>query len=120
MTKYRKRALIEAEQWDGSQKMVEKYHIPADTLHGGYIVTDASGDHWFADKEYFEEKYEEVKGGCEYCRRAAPLNSSIDSDFYIHIFDELYLLVEFDDQNYTYCPINFCPKCGRKLQEVEE
>ncbi len=76
--KYRKTALIEAEQFDGSDEMIEKYDIEASVtifisqyvlttkkgpmyVHtGDYIVTGADGEHWAIDQDTFERTYERV------------------------------------------------------------
>ena len=81
--KYRKTALIEAEQFDGRQTMMVKYGIfahpeafyfmdyPRYTIkikNGDmevkpydYIATDADGEHWVVDKDIFEKTYERVE-----------------------------------------------------------
>ena len=77
---YRKAALIEAEQFDGTQTMMVKYGIfahpeayyfmdkPLYTLKTkegdmevkpyDYIVTGVDGEHWAIDKNIFERTYE--------------------------------------------------------------
>lgn len=80
--KYRKTALIEAEQFDGSREACIKYPIfvagfrvemvsqngvPCElktkegnmSLHlGDYIATGVDGEHWAIDKDIFERTYE--------------------------------------------------------------
>ena len=79
---YRKTALIEAEQFDGTQTMMVKYGIfahpeayyfmdkPLYTLKTkegdmevkpyDYIATGVDGEHWAIDKNIFERTYERV------------------------------------------------------------
>jgi hypothetical protein len=78
--KYRKTALIEAEQFNGTQTMMVKYGIfvhpeahyfmdkPLYTLKTkegdmevkpyDYIATGIDGEHWAIDKDIFERTYE--------------------------------------------------------------
>ena len=80
--KYRKTALIEAEQFDGTQTMMVKYGIfvhpeahyfmdkPLYTLKTkegdmevkpyDYIATGVDGEHWAIDKNIFERTYKRV------------------------------------------------------------
>lgn len=76
--KYRKTALIKAEQFDGSDEMIEKYDIEASVtifisqyvlstkegpmyVHtGDYIATGVDGEHWAIDQDIFEQTYEKV------------------------------------------------------------
>lgn len=79
--KYRKTALIEAEQFDGSIKQITKYkvHIVGPTSFGDasyfalptkkgnmklnagdYIATGVDGEHWAIDQDIFERTYERV------------------------------------------------------------
>ena len=78
--KYRKTALIEAEQFDGSQKMIEKYsmqEIPRlignarkwriDALAGytmahvgDWIATGIDGEHWAISDDIFKRTHEAV------------------------------------------------------------
>ena len=79
---YRKTALIEAEQFDGSIKQIARYkvYIVGPTSRGDasyfllptkegnmklnagdYIATDADGEHWAIDKDIFEKTYERVE-----------------------------------------------------------
>lgn len=78
---YRKTALIEAEQFDGSIKQITRYkvHIVGPTSWGGashfllptkegnmklnvgdYIATGVDGEHWAIDQDIFERTYERV------------------------------------------------------------
>ena len=80
--KYRKTALIEAEQFDGSIKQITRYkvHIVGPTSRGDasyflfptkegnmklntgdYIATGVKGEHWAIDKDIFEKTYERVE-----------------------------------------------------------
>ncbi|GAK47732.1 hypothetical protein LOSG293_110480 [Secundilactobacillus oryzae JCM 18671] len=73
--KYRKTAIIEAEQFDGSKEMIEKYEIlkrswvyKIKTLEGDeyftlgdWIATGIEGEHWPIKDEIFRKTYEEVK-----------------------------------------------------------
>ena len=78
--KYRKTALIEAEQFKATNKQISDYHIGLDRskghhhqvesyylptkegemlLHiGDYIATGVDGEHWAIDKDIFERTYE--------------------------------------------------------------
>ncbi|WP_323081565.1 hypothetical protein [Limosilactobacillus reuteri] len=77
--KYRKTALIEAEQFDGSDEMMKRYGIHEakvppmvtdlnlylPTKEGNmvikqddWIVTGVDGEHWAIDKNIFERTYE--------------------------------------------------------------
>ena len=80
--KYRKTALIEAEQFDGSTKQITRYkvHIVGPTSRGDtsyfllpttkegnmklnagdYIATGVDGEHWAIDKNIFERTYKRV------------------------------------------------------------
>lgn len=79
--KYRKTALIEAEQFDGSTKQIARYkvHIVGPTSWGdasyfllptkegnmklnvgNYIATGVDGEHWAIDQDIFERTYERV------------------------------------------------------------
>jgi hypothetical protein len=77
MTKYIKTAVIEAEQFDGSQQMIEKYTItppmPFDpdytmeTLEGpmllavgDWIATGVNGEHWAIKDDIFKRTYTEL------------------------------------------------------------
>ena len=71
--KYRKTALIEAEQFDGSEEMIEKYRLhsygpktwvlPTDynftpIVKGTYIITDEDGFHEVCYPDVFRSTYE--------------------------------------------------------------
>lgn len=71
--KYRKTALIEAEQFDGSDEMIEKYRLhsygpktwvlPTDynfipIVKGTYIITDEDGFHEVCYPDVFRRTYE--------------------------------------------------------------
>lgn len=80
---YRKITTIQAEQFDGSEKMIKEYNI-IDGLRIGYgiyysgiyrlptkegdmnisigdwIATDIDGEHWTIDKDIFDRTYERV------------------------------------------------------------
>ena len=80
--KYRKTALIEAEQFDGSIDMMREYGIVVnpDALHdpdaplctmntregemivyeGDWIATEIDGEHWIIEPEIFERTYKRV------------------------------------------------------------
>lgn len=79
--KYRKTALIEAEQFNGSTKQIARYkvHVVGPTSWGGashfllptkegnmklnvgdYIATGVDGEHWAIDQDIFERTYERV------------------------------------------------------------
>lgn len=77
--KYRKTALIEAEQFDGSKEMMSKYdiergetgigyyeyYLPTNEgnmafLEGDWIATGIEGEHWAIDKKIFKRTYERV------------------------------------------------------------
>ncbi|WP_443484483.1 hypothetical protein [Limosilactobacillus reuteri] len=80
---YRKTALIEAEQFDGSDEMMKKYSIvdmanvtsvPLHTARwflptkegtmnlyeGDWIATGVDGEHWAIDQDIFKRTYERV------------------------------------------------------------
>ena len=77
--KYRKTALIEGEQFNGSIKQIARYkvHVVGPTSWGGashfllptkegnmklnvgdYIATGVDGEHWAIDQDIFERTYE--------------------------------------------------------------
>ena len=81
--KYRKTALIEAEQFDGTKEMKDKYQIvdkaeftsayyqggsryflptreglTAINKYGDYIATGVDGEHWVIYQDIFEQTYE--------------------------------------------------------------
>ena len=75
---YRKIATIEAEQFDGSNEMVNKYHIEYDeayvvpfrieTLEGwigiktcDWIATGVNGEHWPIADDIFKKTYTEAE-----------------------------------------------------------
>lgn len=74
--KYRKTALIEAEQFDGSDEMIRKYHIkyysPGDEYSfytkegasilniGDWIATGIDDEHWRIEPDIFKRTYERV------------------------------------------------------------
>ena len=76
--KYRKTALIEAEQFTADPKQVFKYNIFPDDNgtdfdyffptkegnmkidEGDYIATGVDGEHWAIDKNIFERTYKRV------------------------------------------------------------
>lgn len=62
--------------------------------------------------------------GCQYCKHGEPLNDTSNSNFSLTIdYDENYYFIrsEWDDgmewSEDEYSIINYCPKCGRKLEE---
>ncbi len=80
--KYRKTALIEAEQFDGSQEMIDKYHLgiwkgtddnviyeySIPTLEGvmdlgvnDWIATGVNGEHWAIADDVFKKTYKPVE-----------------------------------------------------------
>ena len=78
--KYRKTALIEAEQFDGTDEMANKYNmlweldLREDMLipylptregnmfikKGDWFATGVDGEHWAIDQDIFERTYERV------------------------------------------------------------
>ena len=79
--KYRKTAIIQAEQFDGSIKQITRYKIHSvgptpwgDASYfllptkegnmklnaGDYIATGVDGEHWAIDQDIFERTYERV------------------------------------------------------------
>lgn len=87
MTKFIKTVPIEAEQFDGSDEMVEKYHVRCDTEYmlsddpleyqtapyqietfegwlninaGDWIATGAKGEHWPVADETFKQTYQKL------------------------------------------------------------
>lgn len=77
---YRKAVTIEAERFDGSAEMIEKYHIEYDGAYilplrietlegwlgiksGDWIATGAKSEHWPISDEIFNMTYVEVKDG---------------------------------------------------------
>ena len=82
LKEYRKTASIQAEQFDGSAEMIEKYGIVKEyfvidglgptfsipTLEGGlainigdWIATGVDGEHWPIADDIFRKTYEEVE-----------------------------------------------------------
>lgn len=77
---YRKTATIKAEQFDGSDEMIEKYGIKAAKSAyifqcllptkegdmyvsvGDWIATGVDGEHWAIANDIFQRTYEEVPG----------------------------------------------------------
>ncbi len=78
--KYRKIALIEAEQFDGSDEMIEKYDVDVESIEfvgkyytllsvngdmnlyiGDWIATGTQHEHWVIRDDIFGETYEPVK-----------------------------------------------------------
>lgn len=84
---YRKTATIKAEQFDGSEEMVDKYHVRCDTQYmlsddpieyttvpyqmetlegflninaGDWIATGADGSHWIIPNALYEQQYGEL------------------------------------------------------------
>lgn len=76
---YRKTATIKAEQFDGSEEMMNKYHLTervwSSGIHeysiktkeglmelwiGDWISTGVEGEHWAIADEIFKKTYEEV------------------------------------------------------------
>ena len=78
---YRKTVTIKAEQFDGSEVMIDKYgmymssvdeivsdcHLVLPTLegdmtihHGDWIATGVNGEHWAISNDIFKKTYEEV------------------------------------------------------------
>ena len=74
--KYRKTALIEAEQFDDSDEMIRRYRIKyyspgneysfytkegASILNiGDWIATGIDGEHWRIESDIFERTYERI------------------------------------------------------------
>lgn len=80
--KYRKTTLIEAERFDGSEKMIKKYCLgywkgtdtniiyeysiptlegPMDLGIGDWIATGVNGEHWAIADDVFKKTYEPVE-----------------------------------------------------------
>ena len=74
---YHKTGTIKAEQFDGSNEMVKKYHIDFDDLYvlqfrietmqgwvwlavGDWIATDVNGEYWPIADDIFKETYAEL------------------------------------------------------------
>lgn len=61
---YRKTGIIKAEQFDGSNEMVNKYHTRLEgweNINVGYwIETGANGDYWAITDDVFKNKYVEL------------------------------------------------------------
>ena len=139
--KYRKTALIEAEQFDGSQEMIDKYHLEIwkgtddnviyeysiPTLEGvmdlgvnDWIATGVNGEHWAIADDVFKKTYEAVKDGCNYCQQDEALMQT-ESGALIIINNQLFEIVAWDDYNdrpsdkVNELEINYCPMCGRRL-----
>lgn len=141
--KYRKTALIEAEQFDGSEKMIERYDLRYNreaslyedreigwvisTLEGDievhindWIATGINGEHWAITDDIFKKTYEAVKDGCNYCQQDEALMQT-ESGALIIINNKLFEIVVWDDYNdrpsdkVNDLEINYCPMCGRKL-----
>lgn len=75
---YRKTATIKAKQFDGSNEMIDKYHIEIDDAYkvpfriealegwigiesGDWIATGVEGEHWAIKDSIFKETYEPAK-----------------------------------------------------------
>lgn len=142
--KYRKTALIEAEQFDGSNEMIEKYdiaEIPQTdntdkpwkcfifTLEGNvelnindWIATGINGEHWPIADDIFKKTYEAVKFGCKYCQPNTVLMRTYSGDITV-VGNKLIEEIFWDD--YNDCPsgkvmvseIRYCPMCGKKLEK---
>lgn len=76
LKEYRKKTTIKAEQFDGSDEMIDKYNLrsygsdtwvlPTDynfvpIVKGVYIITDEDGFHDVCYPDIFRRTYEEVK-----------------------------------------------------------
>lgn len=81
LKEYRKTATIKAEQFDGSEEMMNKYVMgkvassvsashryciftkegPLGLDIGDYIATGVEGEHWAVSDEIFKKTYEEVE-----------------------------------------------------------
>lgn len=87
---------------------------------------------WFEDKSSrycldreleLIEPLKETKG-CMYCKHGEPLNDTSNSDFALtisHDENDYHVYVEFSDEVWwgdDYMSIQYCPMCGRKLEEV--
>ena len=136
---YRKTVAVEAEKFDGSKDMIDKYHIEFDdtyrcpfrleTLEGwlgvnvhDWIATGVNGEHWPIYDDAFRKTYEEVKFGCKYCQQDEVLMKTYSGDMTV-VGNKLSEEVFWDD--YNDCPsdkvmvseIRYCPMCGRNLGE---
>ncbi len=75
---YRKTATIQAEQFDGSDEMIEKYHIEYDGAYilpfrietpegwlgmkaGDWIATGVKSEHWPITDDVFKQTYVEAE-----------------------------------------------------------
>ena len=58
---YRNTATIKAEQFDGSEEMVDKYHVILNGWEyinaGDWIATGANGEHWGIANDIFKKTY---------------------------------------------------------------
>ena len=140
--KYRKTALIEAEQYIGSPAQVIEYNIveippvigtdkpyeyfiptlegPMELHADDWIATGVNGEHWAIADDIFKKTYEAVKYGCKYCQRDEELMQT-ESGALIIINNKLFEIVAWDDYNdqpsdkVNELEINYCPMCGRRL-----
>lgn len=142
--KYHKKALIDAEQFDGSDEMAEKYPMRKFTeafghpwvingveanyvVHvGDWIVTDSHGYYWPIADDVFKRTYEPVtetkeQQECPYCQK--PFKILLDEpgilEYITQSDKEFYLTTEVGNIGFTNFRLSYCTCCGRKL-EVEK
>lgn len=89
------------------------------------LLEDKSNRYCFESELELIEPLKEAEG-CMYCKHGEPLNDTSNSNFSLTIdYDENYYFIrsEWDDgmewSEDEYSIINYCPKCGRKLEVAE-
>lgn len=117
---------------------IEGCHHILPTLEGGmalypndWIATGVNDEYWVIRDNIFRKTYEEVKPNeykkkCVYCQGKFKqyLNNTENSSFGVVIdtSDENYPAIMIDYENdfteYDNFAINYCPMCGRKLNEA--
>lgn len=132
--KYRKTSAILAEPFDESNELVSKYHMI--TKNGAYylptkegnmkvkygdlIATGIDGEHWAIDREIFSQTYVECEGrsACPFCHGRPYVEVlSPNVQFELHESDHNSCLVYDDGVDRQAMLINYCPMCGRKLND---
>lgn len=142
--KYRKTVLIEAEQFDGSVEMADKYDIRKyltifgekfwriwtlegfmTVNNGDWIATGINGEHWAIADDIFKRTYEPVtetkaQQECPYCHDGKIIVG--DDDLKVNVMVHLGCLFIvpklIKPMGFAGAGggINYCPMCGKKLR----
>lgn len=132
--KYRKTSTIFAEPFDESNKLISKYHMITKNgtyylptkegnmkvKYGDWIATGIAGEHWAIDREIFSRTYVECEGrsACPFCHGRPYVEVlSPNVQFELHESDHNSCLVYDDGVDRQAMLINYCPMCGRKLND---